>query len=465
MKAVKHTRLSAAFPLLFVAACTSKAPPPPKPPPAEVPVEHSASSAPATPASDPSVDAKEDRLIARMLKKVAQARGLTAKAPVPGKVLERGALIAKVRAHVDTEVPKEAIVNEGLVLQLFGFVPTKFDYEAETFKLLEAQLAGFYEPADKTMYMASDLDDEAAKATLAHELVHSLQDQYWDLKTKSKYLPGQDDTSSARSALAEGDATSAMMDVILLGSGKTALDLPPDLFTEQIMGSMSSGDTANEPHAMVASLVSPYVYGTRFVNELRKEGGWDAVDKAWDDTHPLTSEQILHLDKWKAHEPAETVADPTVKALGAGWSAVDEDTGGEIGVLLTFEEWMSENDAKAAAAHWAGDRQTLATNGAKAALAWHVRYDAAPGDANGYAKKAAPDLFKALQAKLGKPTKQGKGFLCFARADLGPLFVTIKGREMVFIAGPTTTSPDGAWKTAGDCALAQSWAEEVSAQK
>ncbi|HEX7664387.1 MAG TPA: hypothetical protein VF407_07755 [Polyangiaceae bacterium] len=461
----KYTRFATTLPVLFAVACSSKQPPPPKPP-AEVPADHNSSNTTATITdSDPAADAKEDRLIARMLKKVGEARGLTAKAPVPGKVLGRDALLAKVHAHIDTEVPKQAIVNEGLALQMFGFVPTKFDYEAETMKLLNAQLAGFYEPADKTMYMAGDLDDEAAKATLAHELVHSLQDQYWDLKTKSKYVPGQDDTSSARSALAEGDATSAMMDVILLGSGKTALDLPPDLFTQQIMGSMAGDDTANEPHAMVASLVAPYVYGTTFVNQLRREGGWDAVNKAWDDTHPLTSEQILHLDKWKAHEAAETVADPTVKALGAGWTAVDEDTGGEVGVLLTFEEWMNERDAKAAASHWAGDRQTIATNGTKAALAWHVRYDAAPGDANAFLKKATPDIFKAVQAKFGKPSKQGKDFLCFERTDTGPLFVTSKGRELVWIAGPTTTSPDGAWKSAGDCALAQKWAEEVAAQK
>ena len=32
------------------------------------------------------------------------------------------------------------------------------------------------------MYMASDLGDEEAEATLAHELVHALQDQRWNLE-------------------------------------------------------------------------------------------------------------------------------------------------------------------------------------------------------------------------------------------------------------------------------------------
>lgn len=465
MRAI-YIHSAAIFSMLSLAsACSSKPPPPPKP--AEVASPHNSSNTVShiDDGASASEDAKEDRLIARMLKKVSQVRELTAKAPVPGKVLDRQSLIARVRGHIDKEVPKQAIVNEGVALQMFGFVPTKFDYEAETYKLLEAQLAGYYEPGDKTMYMANDLEDDAAKATLAHELVHSLQDQYWDLATRSKFVQGEDDASGAKSALAEGDATSSMMDVLLMGSGRTALDLPQELFTEQILTSMSSGDTANEPHAMVASLVAPYVYGTQFVNDLRKEGGWAMVNKAWDDKHPLTTEQILHIDRWKAHEPAEAVPDPTVAALGSGWKAVDEDTGGELGVRLTLAEWMDENKAAAAAEHWGGDRQTIATNGSKVALAWHVRYDyGRESNAGLWAKAAASSIFPVLEAKIGKAAKKSADFICIERADRGPLAIEVKNREMVWILGPTSTDPGGAWKSAGDCAVAKKWADEVAAQ-
>ena len=134
---------------------------------------------------------------------------------MPGVVLERPALIARVKEHVSRELPPEAIRNEGLALQLFGFVPTQFDYEGAEYQLLQDQLAGYYEPADGTMYMASDLGDEEADATLAHELVHALQDQRWDLETRSRYHAGDGDRSEAVSALAEGDATSAMFDVMI----------------------------------------------------------------------------------------------------------------------------------------------------------------------------------------------------------------------------------------------------------
>ena len=63
------------------------------------------------------------------------------------------------------------------------------------------------------MYLASDLQDRAADATLAHELVHALQDQYYDLGPRLSYQPEANDRESAVQALAEGDATSAMMDL------------------------------------------------------------------------------------------------------------------------------------------------------------------------------------------------------------------------------------------------------------
>jgi hypothetical protein len=72
-------------------------------------------------------------------------------------VLPREELIARVKDHVSRELPPQAIRNEGLALQLFGFLPTPFDYEGAEYALLQDQLAGYYEPADGTMYMASDL--------------------------------------------------------------------------------------------------------------------------------------------------------------------------------------------------------------------------------------------------------------------------------------------------------------------
>lgn len=444
-------------------ACGTSVPRPTIAPP--TPVAASAASAPAPVRTAPIGESREVRLIARMLRRVEAARGLAVKKPVPGVLLNRPALIARVKSHVSRELPPEAIRNEGLALQLLGFVPTQFDYEAAEYQLLQDQLAGYYEPADGTMYMASNLGDDEAEATLAHELVHALQNQRWNLEERSKYRPGDGNRSEAVSALAEGDATSAMFDVMIAraaGASKTALDLPDEVFAEQIRAGMNQGPGANAPHVMRTSLAAPYIYGTIFIHALRRSGGWDAVNRAWDNP-PTTSEQILHLDKWTAHEPPLHVGPPTFAVLGAGWQAADEDSEGEIGARIAFEEWIDPRTAAEASAGWGGDRGVLVMNGDRAAFAWRLRFDAArtgerkdDGAARAYAA-----VTRGLERSLGAAKSGDPTSVCRERADRGPLAVSRAGNELVVVAGPASTDAAG-WKSAGDCALAQKWIREIA---
>jgi hypothetical protein len=477
--------------LSLMLGCSEAAPPPAvaiAPPPAPVvdagapraiAIEPPLAPKASAPADRDTPESHEQRLIARMLERVSRVRQLAAKKPVPGVVLGRDALIARVKLHVDREVPHDAILEEGIVQQLLGFIPTRFDYEAETYALLNAQLAGFYEPADGTMYMAADLDEENATATLAHELVHALQDQHWDLGKRSKYAPGQDDRSTAFSALAEGDATSAMAD-LLVGNAKpgaTALDMPDELFAEQIIGGMSAGPTASAPHVMRMSLVAPYIDGTLFIHSLRRKGGWTAVDRAWE-SPPLTTEQILHVEKWEAHEPPVALDDPPFAALGTGWTIADEDTYGELGVRISLGEWVGTARAGGLASGWGGDRGALLKNGRAYAFAWHVRYDdAKPKSADAYAARAFADLAPAIgnlgaHRTDGSPAslpRQGlhpdetKSFACIERGELGPLAVGRRGRDLLIVAGPANVSPKG-WTSAARCTKARAWIEEIEAR-
>jgi hypothetical protein len=451
---------------LVVAACGTRAAPSSPAATASSPPSAASAGSSAFPVSPhvPEVS-RQARLIDKMLRRVELARGLKATKPVPGALLDREALIAQVKDHVAKELPPEAIRNEGLALQLLGFVPTQFDYEQAEYKLLQEQLAGYYEPADGTMYLASDLGDDDAEATLAHELVHALQDQRWDLEKRSKYRPGQGDLSEAVSALAEGDATSAMFDVMIAhaapGSGKTAIDMPDDVFSEQLLNGMNEGASASAPHVMRSSLVAPYVYGTLFVHALRRQGGWYEVDRAWDDP-PTTTEQILHVDKWRAHEPALVVAAPTFAALGTGWTAADEDSEGELGARIAYEEWMPKKEAAEASAGWGGDRGVLVVNGARAAFAWRLRYD--PGKTK---DELAIRAFAALAAALGGSARTlgDQGFVCRERPDRGPLAMTRAGADLIFTVGPTTTTTSGPWKSAGSCAVARRWTKEIAAAR
>jgi hypothetical protein len=451
----KAMRALAALVLLPACACESRAPPrvasttpPSAEPPATAasappPAASVATKAPVAGASD------ETARIATMLAQMQRVRKLDAIKPVPGMELDRAALIGRVKAHVARELPPEAIRNEGLELQLFGFLPTGFDYEGAEYALLEEQLAGYYEPADGTMYLASDLREDEADATLAHELVHALQDQHWDLERRSRYHPGAGDQAETVSALAEGDATSAMYDMIVphvLGVNATALDVPD--IAGQIREGISQGAGAKAPHVMRSSLAAPYIYGSLFVNALRRQGGWAAVVGAWEDP-PTTSEQILHVDKWLAHEPALAVAAPPFASLGPGWSAIDEDSEGELGARTAFEEWLPLEEAAQVSSGWGGDRAVLVASGDKAGFGWRLRYDGGAAAAS----RAYAALARALDRALGPPKERGEGAVCRERADRGPIALGHKGGDIVVTLGPAHVA-SAPWSSAADCAIA-----------
>lgn len=461
-----RSRVATFFGLVLVAACSGQKPPPPV---VQTPIGISSAvpvgTLPSITTPGPvltSADVEETKRIRRTLKKVTAARGLEATKDVPGKVLGRDELIARVKAHVAKEIPPSALVDEGLVYQLLGVLPAPFDYAGEMFHLLEAQLAGYYEPGDGTMYMAADLEEDMAFATLAHELVHALQDQHWDLKAKSKYTPGRADAQLAQSCLAEGDATSSMLDVMLADAGKTALDVPEGMLNSQMLLGMDTTTGASSPHFMRTSLIAPYVEGLRFVHARRKQGGWPSVNASWDRV-PTTTEQILHPEKWDLNEGALDVAPPTYAALGAGWTTTENDSFGELALRLVLDEWMEPAAAIRAASHWGGDRAVLVRSGDDAALVWHLRYDEAKGDPKGstrWGKEGWAALAAGFATSHAPTTVKDATFVCTARPDRGPLSISVKDREVVIVAGPTKVSTTGPWSSAGDCALAKKLAQE-----
>lgn len=409
-------------------------------------------------------------LIRTVLAKISKIRGLASKKEIKGETVTRKDMLAKIRGHVAEEVPKEAINNEGLFLKLLGFAPASLDYEKEIFALLESQVAGFYDPKSETMYLANDVDASMSEPVLSHELVHALQDVHYNLKEKSKYRRGESDLSLASSSIAEGDATSSMMDYAIRNNAlfdpnatATALGVSDEYLVSTLKNGGVAMSASTVPPIMMKSLVAPYAYGLRFVHSLRRKGGWKMVDDAWK-APPVTTEQILHPEKWKTHEKGLAVETPTFATLGAGWTLVESDRSGELSLLLAFEEWTGDDDLAATlASDWGGDRTGLYSKpipgGAEIALAWKVRYD--KGKKAGLTKQLQP-LFDKLKEKFPPKIEKTGSFtrICFERGEVGPLTFSVGPDSLLVLAGPTESKTDALWKSSGTCANAFTWAKE-----
>src|SRR5450755_3957774 len=264
-----------------------------------VPAEPSAGPLKAGAAPEQSAAAEQE--VARALKYVSALRELAPLAPVKGRVISRDEMVAFVERDLDTEIPPAVVTASGEILFALGTVPASFDYRRGLLDVMRAELLGFYEPHEKTMFLGADLHGQELDATLWHELVHALQDQHYGLEKLLTFANDAGDWQSAVHALAEGDATSAMIDAMVAGKGGKAPDLPDAVM--DLQGALSAGSVQQVPAIIKRSVVAPYVDGLSFVNALRRRGGWAAVDAVWKRL-PSSTEQVLHLEKYDANETA-----------------------------------------------------------------------------------------------------------------------------------------------------------------
>jgi hypothetical protein len=412
-------------------------------------------AAPTAPAMEP---ATEDVA----LRRISRLRELPAARTVPRSFVPRAALLELVRKHIGREIPRSAIEVEGRVQKLLGLFPTGADYEKVTYALLLDHLAGFYEPADGRMYLANDLDEAETDATLSHELVHALQDQHWKPAARPPEPDPRDadddDRQAAIAALAEGEATSVMIDATSPATSGGALALDDDALQERVLGGMDSGSNEGASDALRRAIAAPYVDGVRFVNTLRRRGGWALVNRAWS-SPPATTEQILHSEKWLAHEPALKLAVPGPPS--AGYSLVQAATYGEQGLLLTFRAWMTEAAARQAASAWGGDRLGLYERaGHVAALAWHVRYDTSSRSRpEAFAIRAFSLIADALP-DVGRVVSRTASVVCVERPGNGVVSVLRRGRDLYFVFGAVATD-SRPWRPVMRCAAARAWNDEL----
>jgi len=136
---------------------------------------------------------------------------------------------------------------------------------------------GYYDPAAKRLVLFSDVKGSYQKGVLIHELVHALQDQHFNLQKLGAKLHQADennDEALALSALIEGDASLAMVEVLQ--------DEQP------AAGKMLEGKLETARNLRNAFL---YGQGGRFVQSLKAKGGWKSVDMTY--FNPPTSTRAI----------------------------------------------------------------------------------------------------------------------------------------------------------------------------
>ncbi|MCA9938952.1 MAG: hypothetical protein KC418_09930 [Anaerolineales bacterium] len=327
------------------------------------------------------VDATADAnapLRAQIEANVAEIRGLAPLHPITPTLLTAEELRQRVEADLADYTPTDAH-EDALVLSAFDFVSPDVDlYEAYA-SFYSEQILGFYDPETAEFVVISD--DEALDAneqwTHAHEFVHALQDQHYQLEALSDATLDAE-ASMALRALAEGDATQVQL--LYLFDGYFSQKQVNEIYDTLQNGAEEVG--AEMPAVLQNSFAFPYDQGFTFVNALYDQGGFAAVDAAWQNP-PRSSEQILHPDRYLAGDlPQIVTLPPLTDTLGLDWRQLDEDVFGEFFLREYLGQQLDTKTVDTAATGWGGDAYAVYARAGDEALVmvYQTRWDT-PQDA------------------------------------------------------------------------------------
>lgn len=311
-------------------------------------------------------------------REVARLRGLPAKTPFQRGVLSRTEIGQKLRERLAKDYSKDEVRIESGVLKRLGLLPDGADYEKLLFDLLTEQVAGFYDPYARTLYIADWLPLDMQRPALAHEIQHALQDQHFDLKQFSQPLKEDGDRQLARSTLVEGDGTAVMLEFSARSMGLDVSKMPEMVarLGKQMM-EMSMGTTPafqKAPPVLRETLVFPYAVGLEFISALRQGAQaqaapsapsssgqaqqkllpWSRIDEVFR-SPPESTEQVMHPEKYFQREAPVRVTAAPITTL-APRKEVRRDVLGEMTFKLLFGVRSSVDTASTAAAGWGGDR-------------------------------------------------------------------------------------------------------------
>ena len=335
--------------------------------------------------------------VARTMARVEIIRGAEFEQTVPVEVISR-AEYRNQSGRRDTTVDsprergREQLWEAPLLVGEQRTVPGAFG------ELYGGSVLGYYSPSqDRIVIVAGGDDLRVDRVTLAHELVHALQDQRFSL------LPGgrSHDAGLARTGVVEGDASYVEQLYEQRCSGNWSCVPRPDR--------TSGAGIADRNLGAYLAIYAPYSDGPSFVHQVRQRGGWEAVNQLYEQP-PRSTEQLLHPERypedgpetvrvtdrsgerWERYGIADTVGESTLYAMFWFQQGVNRSTLRDEDVPYSRYNYVSQPSEG-----WAGDRLVPYRNGDANGYVWKLRWESR-ADAREFATSYESLLVEQLNA-------------------------------------------------------------------
>ena len=317
--------------------------------------------------TDGSLEAQVDDIAAA----VEELRGLSFPSEVEPVFVTPQEMARRVRALVEESYPPEIEDFDTRLLVALGMLPPGYDLMSAQMDLLDTGVAGFYDPKTGELVVATSNSEQPLGAIdqiiLAHEMIHALTDATLGIPGAIEDPEADPEILRSEQALIEGDATLGMQQFSLGALGfedQLGMMLDPRLLGAQ-------QEAGEFPYVLSNGLQLPYVEGMSFTCALYDDGGWEAVDAAYDDP-PTNTAQILFPERYVI-DRIEAIDPEPLGSPGSGWDSVRQVGFGAVDLLMLFsapgdgvEAALSEPRERARA--WGGGRAEVWSRGGESAV-------------------------------------------------------------------------------------------------
>jgi hypothetical protein len=395
-------------------------------------------------------ETEREAVVARTMARVEQVRDLEFKEPVPVSVISRAEYQNRSGGNNSGGSSRPQDPWNDQVWEALLLIGEDSGSSDEIDDTLSTTVQGYYSPSEDEIVIVSPTETpQIDRRTLSHELVHALQDQHFGLNGSAE----TQDTQLSRQGVTEGEANYVrILYERQCGDGWGCIALPDQ--TSDGGGNDGGDGDSQEPsynEGLFTVLYQPYVTGPRFVDQVRSDGGWDAVDALHDD-FPDSTEQVLHPEKYPDEEPVNvSVADRSSDE----WSRFDHDpvgdTVGETSIYaMMYHNGQTEGDRYSyeseISAGWGGDLVVPYRNGSGGyGYVWETRWDTEE-DASEFAQAYRAALTEEHDASQPRSNV----YVVPEESQFNDAFRVVRsGKTVRIVNGPTVNNLDEIHQPAG----------------
>lgn len=392
------------------------------------------------------------RAMEKIERQTEKNRGLSLSGEIQRALLTPDQLRQRVMDDFLKDYSDEEMAEDQKVLSLFGLLPPDFDIKTLYTDLYSEQISGFYDDEIGEMVVVQEEGfNGPERMTYAHEYTHALQDEAYDLteglKTDEETCEKDSEYCAAVQALIEGDATISEQLWYYYSATQTDRDQ-----VDEFYNTYESPVYDRTPEFLQKDFLFAYDQGAYFVVGFYQEGGYPAVDALYQNP-PVSTEQIMHPERYPDDKPLKLELPDFSAALGEDWNEIDRNALGEWYTYLLLgygddeDARLSDEIASQAAEGWGGDTYVVYSGPQTddAALVYLSQWDTSADGA---------EFWQAFQqyatARWGEPAVSGSNRLEWSSTPDGAVLLQRAADGRVL------------WVAAPDAATAQALAGQVT---